>query len=45
MNNTTEYKKMFNNIWNTQVLTSAYEIKSFYRNGLRLKYCARLENE
>ena len=32
------YKRMFNNIWNTQVLTFVYEIKAFYKNGLMLKY-------
>jgi len=38
MNNKMNYKRMFNNIWNTQVLTFVYEIKAFYKNGLMLKY-------
>jgi len=38
MNDKMNYKRMFNNIWNTQVLTFGYEIRAFYKNGLMLKY-------
>jgi len=45
MNNKTDYKRMFNKIWNSEVLTFGYEIRAFYKNGLMLKYCERLKNE
>ena len=38
MNNQTNYQRIFNRIWNSEVLTSAYELRTYYKNGLRLKY-------
>jgi len=38
MNNKTNYQRIFNRIWNSEVLTSAYELRTYYKNGLRLKY-------
>ena len=45
MNNKMNYQRMFNNMFNTQILTSAYELRAFYKNGLMFKYCERLKNE
>jgi len=39
MNNQTNYQRIFNSMFNTQILTSAYRIKAYYKNGLMLKYC------
>ena len=38
MNNQTNYQRIFNRIWNSEVLTSAYELRTYYKNGLMLKY-------
>jgi len=33
-----KYIKMFNHIWNTEVLKSSFFVKRFYRNGFMFKY-------
>ena len=38
MNNTINYKRIFNNIWNTQILTLTYKLSIYYKNGLMFKY-------
>ena len=38
MDNKTNYKRIFNRIWNSEVLTASYKIKAFYKNGLKFEY-------
>jgi len=38
MNNKTNYQRIFNRIWNSEVLTSAYELRVLYKNGVKFKY-------
>ena len=38
MNNQTNYQRIFNRIWNSEVLTSVYNLKAYYKNGIKFKY-------